>query len=391
MKYVLLFTLLISSFSMADVNVDRLKEIVNINSGSANIGGVQAVQDKIKPWFEELGFKVELKENPLNKGEVKVSAPMLIATYPGEKQEAITFIMHADTVFEPSSPFQKWEMKDDHIMHGPGVIDDKGGIIVALQAFKDYFDANKIQNKVPKYTLRVEVTPNEEIGATGWDTTFKEMSKDSFIALGLEPAFQEGGIVEGRKGNIWFAIEVKGKEAHAGVNHKDGINACNILAAKIHEIEKLTDYKKNVTVSIGHIEGGQDKFNIVCGWAKAKLDTRFPSVMAEGILRRKIEAILKDPQITVTIADETPPFATNAISQVMVKKYLDTIEKVEGKRPLSYVSGGVGDANHFSREGIAIIDGLGPKGGAMHTADEFIDLRSISTRAKVLTEFLLNL
>jgi len=381
----ILSLLVVATSSFADTNADRLKEIVNMNSGSANIKGVTAVQEKIKPWFEEIGFKVELKKNP--KGDT-ISAPMLIATYAGEKPDTITFIMHADTVFEIFAPFQKWEMKDKNTMRGPGVIDDKGGIIVTLQALKDYIESSP--KKLPKYSLRVEITPNEEVGADGWEDTFKEMSKNSFMALGMEPSVK-GGIVEGRKGNLWFLIEVKGKEAHAGVDHKSGINACHILASRINQIQKLTDYSKNVTVSIGHIEGGQDKFNIVCGWAKAKLDTRFPDAHSRDELKKKIMKILDDPAITVTIADETDALAINEKSKPFVKKYIETIAKIEGKRPLSYVSGGVGDANHFSRDGIIIIDGLGPVGADMHTVDEHIDLRSLDSRAKIMTTFLMGL
>ena len=363
----------------------RLKEIVAINSGSANIAGVKALQEKIKPWFEELGFKTEFKKNP--DGD-SISAPMLIATYPGENSEQVSFIMHADTVFEPSSPFQKMEMVNDHWLKGPGVIDDKGGIIVFLAAMKKYLEPLKAAGKKPKFTLMAEVTPNEEVGAIGWWKTFEEMSKKSFIALGLEPSFNEGGIVEGRKGNVWYEIRVKGREAHAGVDHAKGINACDILSEKITKLRKLTDYQKNVTVNIGHIEGGQDKFNIVCGWAKANLDTRVPNPTARNELNKKIESILKDPQIEFRIVDETTPMSTNRISQPMIRRYLALIEKTEGRKVKAHVSGGVGDANHFAREGIVIIDGLGPIGRGMHTDQEQIDLDSIGSRAGILADFL---
>jgi glutamate carboxypeptidase len=366
-------------------DIERLKALVAINSGSANIKGVQAVMDQIKPWFEELGFQVEFKRNP--EGDA-VSAPMLIATYAGANPEQISFVLHADTVFEPSSPFQKMTVIEDHSLKGPGVMDDKGGIIVFLAAMREYLKPIQDAGKKPKFTLVAAVTPNEEVGAIGWWKTFETMSKKSWLALGLEPSFNEGGIVEGRKGNIWYEISVRGKEAHAGVDHAKGINACDILSDKITRLKKLTDYQKNVTVSVGHIEGGQDKYNIVCGWAKANLDTRVPNPIARKDLKTKIEAILNDPQVSYKIVDETAPMSTNAISKPLIRKYLDTIQRIEGKRYQAHVSGGVGDANHFAREGIAIIDGLGPIGKGMHTEEEQIDLRSIPTRAKILSEFL---
>src|SRR5204863_8024423 len=56
---------------------------------------------------------------------------------PGPK---ILLIGHLDTVFEPSSPFQKFERLNDSTAKGPGIIDMKGGdviIVYALRALKD--------------------------------------------------------------------------------------------------------------------------------------------------------------------------------------------------------------------------------------------------------------
>lgn len=368
----------------AKTPLERLKEIVSINSGSANVEGVLAVQKKIRPWFEELGFEVVLKENP--EGSEK-SAPMLIGTLVGKSPRSITLTMHADTVFEPSSPFQKWIMKDESLMNGPGVMDDKGGIIVALEALEIYLSGLKSRNEKPRYTLIVEVTPNEEVGALGWEKTFRELSEQSDLVIGLEPAYRKG-IVEGRKGNVWFEIEVTGKEAHAGVNHRLGVNACNLLAKKMVELEKLTDYPKNVTVSVGRIEGGQDKYNIVCGWAKAKMDSRVPDAAARDRLVKAVGRILKDPAIRFKITDETVPMAARPLSRPWTQKVLEWIRQEEGGSPEAHISGGVGDVNHYAREGLVVMDGLGPVGDHMHTPEEFIDLRTIPTRARVLARLL---
>ncbi len=373
--------MLLPLYSFASREVDRLTEIVNMNSGTANIKGVTAIQNKVKPWFEAIGFKVTLVPNP--DGE-KVSAPMLVAEMVGEKTETITFVMHADTVFEPSSPFQKLKMTNEFLMNGPGTMDDKGGIVMVLKALEDYLSVVK----KPKYSLRVLVSPNEEVGSIGWWDTFHQFSQSSWLVLGLEPGHDDYGIVQGRKGNIWYEINVKGKESHAGRDHAEGVNACQILAKKLEEIQKLTDYKKSITTSVGRMEGGQDKFNIVCGWAKAKIDIRVPDLASYLVITQKMQKILKDPRITFSIIDETPAFNVNKISRPVIAKYLKAIEKIEGRKVLSHVSGGVGDVNHFSREGVIIMDGLGPVGGHAHTEQEFLDIRTIETRAKILTAFL---
>ncbi len=381
MKNYLFLLLFFSNYLLAGREVDRLTELVKLNSGSANITGVLAVQNKIKPWFEAIGFKVSLVPNPAGEN---VSAPLLLAELIGEKSDTVTFVMHADTVFEPNSPFQKIKMASEYIMSGPGVMDDKGGIVVVLKALEDYL----AKAKKSKFSLRILVSPNEEVGSIGWWETFHQFSLSSWLVLGLEPGHDDYGIVQGRKGNIWYEINVQGKESHAGRDHAEGVNACQILAKKLEEIQKLTNYKKAITTSVGRMEGGQDKYNIVCGWAKAKIDIRVPDLQAYKIITKKMNSILNHPQITFKITDETPAFNENKISRPVIMKYLQAIEKVEGRKVISHVSGGVGDVNHFSRDGIIIIDGLGPVGGHAHTENEFLDLRTIDTRAKVLTQFL---
>lgn len=380
----LLLSLTFITHAFANREVSRLEELVAINSGTANIAGVTKIQNKAKGWFEELGFRVELRANP--EGE-KVSAPLLIANLAGESKETITFIMHADTVFEPSSPFQKSKMLNETTINGPGVMDDKGGFVVLLKSLEDYLKTKK----VPKYSWRVLISPNEEVGSVGWWKIFQDFSLDSWLVLGLEPGYDDYGIVHGRKGNIWYEIDVKGKESHAGRDHESGVNACNILATKMLEINKLTNYKKNITASFGRIEGGQDKFNIVCGWAKGKVDIRVPDLGTAKKVKEQVAKILKDPRITFKIDDETPPFNINKLSKPVIEKYLKAIQEVEGKKVISHFSGGVGDVNHFSREGVIIMDGLGPVGGGAHTEQEFLDLKTIETRSKILTQFLLSL
>ena len=383
MKSLFIVLLFVSSLAFANRDLARLEEIVSINSGSANIEGVTKIQERVRPWFEQLGFKVSFIDNPEGKNK---SAPLLVAELAGSLKETITFVMHADTVFEPTSPFQKYTIKND-VINGPGVMDDKGGIVVMARALEILFQ----DQKTPKYSLRIVISPNEEVGSPGFAKIFGDFSLSSWLVLGLEPAYDDGGIVEGRKGNIWYSIEVQGKEAHAGRDHKEGINACFILSGKLAKLQKLTDYKKNVTVSIGRMEGGQDKFNIVCGWAKAKIDVRIPSLSAMKEYKRLIDKILTDANTTYKIEDETLPFSTNKASKMMVKQYLSLIEKAEGKSHISHFSGGVGDTNQFSREGILIMDGLGPLGGAAHTEKEFLKISTIESRSQILASFLKNL
>src|SRR5262247_4058169 len=111
-----------------------LEQIVNINSGTMNFAGVRQVGDVLRAQLDALGFRTEWAD-----GASFNRAGHLVAVHPGSGPK-ILLIGHLDTVFEPRSPFQKFERLDDSTARGPGIIDMKGGdviIVSALRAIKD--------------------------------------------------------------------------------------------------------------------------------------------------------------------------------------------------------------------------------------------------------------
>ncbi|MGI9294982.1 MAG: hypothetical protein ACR2PS_13450, partial [Pseudomonadales bacterium] len=80
-----------------------LEKIVNINSGTQNIEGLDAVRKVLIPEFEKLGFQATVHN--LNNGHKLVS--MVV---PGGKPELL-LMGHIDTVFKKDSPFQEYEVK----------------------------------------------------------------------------------------------------------------------------------------------------------------------------------------------------------------------------------------------------------------------------------------
>src|SRR6476659_10038476 len=107
-----------------------LEKVVNINSGSMNLPGVRSVGDVFRAEFDALGFKTTWVD-----GAPFKRAGHLVADHPGHGPR-ILLIGHLDTVFEPDSPFQKFERIDARTARGPGVIDMKGGDVIIVQALK---------------------------------------------------------------------------------------------------------------------------------------------------------------------------------------------------------------------------------------------------------------
>ena len=116
-----------------------LERIVNINSGTMNLAGVRSVADMLRPQLESLGFKTRWVDGASFK-----RAGHLIAEHPGPGTK-ILLIGHLDTVFEPSSPFQKFIRLDDSTATGPGVIDMKGGDVVMLFGLRALKDTGQLE------------------------------------------------------------------------------------------------------------------------------------------------------------------------------------------------------------------------------------------------------
>ena len=171
------------------------------------------------------------------------------------------------------------------------MIDNKGGLIVGLAALERFL--RKFADT--RYSLRVICSPNEEMGSVGFTEIFRELAPSSVVGFGLEPALDNGSVIHQRRGNRWYEIKVLGHEAHAGRSYGQHVNAAHDLAAKIVALSKLNDLPKHISVNIGHFEGGKDRFNIICGEARAKLDVRFATLESREAVHAKIERILQTP------------------------------------------------------------------------------------------------
>src|SRR5215217_2538152 len=137
----------------AERSVALLERLVNQNSGTLNLAGVRAVGDMLRPEFEQLGFEVRWSEMA-ETGR----AGHLVATHRGNgRGRRILLIGHLDTVFEPDSPFQRFERQGDRAT-GPGIGDDKGGDVVIVAALRAMQAAGTLRDA----DIMVVLTGDEE-------------------------------------------------------------------------------------------------------------------------------------------------------------------------------------------------------------------------------------
>jgi len=122
---------IVASVSADEANsVALLKQLVDINSGTLNPGGVRKVADVLRPKFESLGFTC--RWIPM---EEVHRAGHMVCTREGNRGKRVLLIGHMDTVFEADSPFQHFEQTPEKTT-GPGAADMKGGLVIMLSALK---------------------------------------------------------------------------------------------------------------------------------------------------------------------------------------------------------------------------------------------------------------
>ena len=270
-------------------------------------------------------------------------------------------------------------------------------------SYINYLSRNYLENN-PKhfYTLHFISSPNEEVGSLGFHEFFGKMGAASDYVFGFEPALFDGSLVSHRNGNAWYKLDVKGKSAHAGRFGEVSINAAHEIARIISSLHLLNDVKNKIKVNVGSLSGGSGHFNVVCGEASALIDMRFPSEQARLHLHREFSRLTQRAHvecfesgevgtISYTIEDNCPALALTQKGEELSKLYTDIIAKYEKTDVQALHTGGAADVNYFFTEKTAIVDGLGPIGGGLHTIHEYVELPSIYTRSETLREVLVKL
>lgn len=368
-----------------------LKELVEIDSQVGNLAGIRTVQEYLAIELKCLGFEVDLIEN-----QVTRSAPLLHAKLEtSSNAPRVTFLGHSDVVTSPrDNPFSV--IKDLERISGSGVADDKGGVVTCLSAIKNFL--GNIENLF--FNINIIISPSEETGSIGFHDLFRSLGEISDVVLGLEPALNCGSVINGRSGNRWYKLEVTGISAHSGRFGEEHLNASHYMAKIIAKLHDLNDEKNSIRVNVGSFGGGEGAYNIICGSAWAKIDTRFPTLEARDYLQEQLEKIiiseqiycpysLKNAKVSLEIEDDCPPMETQILaSNILGKKIIKSLSIAEQKIVQCRRTGGAADINYFQNKGCVLLDGLGPKGHGMHTNSEYICRKSLETRINALENIL---
>ncbi len=188
-----------------------LEEAVNINSGSMNFDGVYKTGQLFMAELASLGMETKWVD-----GKAWGRAGHLVAKHKGkEKGKTLLLIGHLDTVFELTSPFQRFEMINDSTMRGPGVGDMKGGDVIIIQSLRALNDAGLLKDM----NIIVVMTGDEEHSGRPLPLARQDLisaAKAADVALGFEDGDgNPATAVVARRSSSGWQLRVTGVPAHS--------------------------------------------------------------------------------------------------------------------------------------------------------------------------------
>ena len=375
-----------------------LEQVVNINSGSMNFEGVKKVGMIFKAKLDALGFDTKWIE-----GAGWGRAGHLVAEHKG-KGKTLLLIGHLDTVFELSSPFQKFTMINDSTMSGPGVGDMKGGDVVIVQAMQALSDAGVLKDM----NIIIVMTGDEELSGRPLSAARKDLidaAKAADIALGFEDG--DGNpktAVVARRSSSGWELKVEGVPAHSSQIFTKDIGAGAIYEASriVNGFYEALSTEENLTFNPGMFLGGTSvahdremdggtaygKSNIVAKHAVVTGDIRAISPeqlqKTHEVMRQVVARNRPQTKAEITFGEGYPPLAPVQGNYDLLERF----NKVSNDLGFGNVTAvnprdaGAADISFTAPYVEMAIDGLGPGSAGGHTVNETADPRTIAMQAK---------
>jgi glutamate carboxypeptidase len=389
-------------------DLELLEQLVDINSGTMHLAGVEAVKDVIAPRFESLGFKVRwvpMQSQTARAGDL--IAEHLCSAGTGQCGKRLLLIGHMDTVFEPSSSFQKYALvpnTESKTATGPGVADMKGGLVVMLAALRAMQEAGVLEH----VEIRVVLSGDEErvgdpVALARRDLV--EAAKQSDVALEFEPSVRLNGqdsVSIGRRSSTSWHVQTTGISGHSSQIFGDrlGYGAIYELARILDEFRRELP-EDGLTYNVGLVLGGataQINADSTGGLATGKLNVVPPTAIAAGDLRTlndeqtaRVEAKMRTivaahlgkTGATINFDESYPAMARTPAGEKLLSEWND-VSMALGYGPVlegGPMTRGAGDIA-FVAPYVPGLVGVGILGEGYHAEGETAYLDSLAKQAK---------
>lgn len=366
--------------------LQRLRELVESESPTEDRAGVNRCMELVIGWAQASGGRV-VRHPQVGFGDV-------VELWFGEENSIAKPLMllgHLDTVWPAGTlAGMPWrEAPDDagrQRLWGPGVLDMKAGVIMALAAMETIQSRGGLQRPVV-----LLLNPDEETGSHVSRPHTERVALQSEAVFVLEPAQGLPGSADNaayktaRKGVGQYRLDVTGVASHAGVDFERGHSAVLELARLLQTVAGFTDLASGFTVNPGVIGGGS-RSNVVAAEAWAEVDVRIARASDAAHADELFHGLrVTDAGCSLKIS--------GGINRPPMERGDGTVRLYQQARALAAelgfdlreaATGGGSDGNFTAGLGVPTLDGMGAVGEGAHAAHESLLLDELLPRTVLL-------
>lgn len=360
---------------------ERLRELVEIESPSDDREAVNRAADRVVDWARALGAEVQRHPGGTF-GDV-----IELRFGEGGNRKPVLVLGHLDTVYPMGTlatmPWREVEAEDGIRLQGPGVVDMKAGVVMALEAVAALRELNALNRPV---TLLLN--PDEEVGSEVSRPHTERLARESEAVFVLEPA-QGLAYKTARKGVGHFELVVNGVAAHAGVDFASGHSAVLEMARLAEEVSGWTDLSKGRTVNVGVIAGGT-RSNVIAAQCRAEVDVRVVTMDDAARVEEMFRGLrTHDAACTLRVEGgiNRPPMERSAGTVKLFQRAQRLAAEI-GLDLQEAATGGGSDGNFTAAIGIPTLDGMGAVGGGAHSPGEYVVAGHLVERTALLAGML---
>jgi glutamate carboxypeptidase len=371
----------------ADRLLADLRAFVNIPTGGFNHHGIDETRGMLAGRLEDLGaatatFPAGPKPDWLfgahaeRPGPVTAVCGRLVRGRP-----RILIAGHLDTVHEPLSDFRELTLATDgKTATGPGCVDMKGGLVIAVTAL----EALEACGLEASWSFLMNA--DEETGSYHSEDALRAQARAHDIGLAVEPALPGGELAVERMGSGQFLIEARGRSAHVGRAFTEGVSAVTALARAVLAVSDMPRPAEGRILNIGPLRGSAAT-NVVPDLARAWGNVRYPTRAAAEAIGAELDALATVagavPSVIVKRSFNRPAKPETAGVRALAAGARTAAEDLGQNLPFAS-TGGVCDGNILQSAGLPTIDTLGVRGGGLHTPNEWIEIASLVERCQLL-------
>jgi glutamate carboxypeptidase len=357
-----------------------LRDLVLVESPSYNKAAVDEAVRLVAGLAGAAGGRVKIHKQKLFGDVLEVRfGPAHSARKP------ILLLGHLDTVWPIGTlRTMPWRKRDGRL-YGPGVLDMKSGVAMALAAIRALAQLGVSR------PITLLLNSDEEVGSPVSRPITERLALASQAVLVLEPA-QGLACKTARKGVGGYRIEVTGVASHSGVDFASGHSAILELARLLQTVAGFTKPSVGRTVNPGVVSGGT-RANVIAEHAFAEIDVRIARASDAARVEKLFRSLrCADPacKLAITGGINRPPMERKPGTVALYKQARKLAAELDFHLDEAATGGG-SDGNFTAALGVPTLDGLGAVGEGAHAAHESILIEHLVPRTALLAALLANL